>query len=189
MSDLPQKAALGRMPLINLLSEIGTKPMPHTAAGLTPTPAIQVLVGSRFTYLTPVSKAPDDFCLMRVELQAGVLVPLHSHADRETFFILSGELQILTDAEWQTFQPGEVMDVAGGIRHAIRNASAESTTLLLVTTMKMGQFFLDVGHVITDRAPLPPTPAEVQRFVDVSNDYGYWLGSPEDNQAVGISIS
>src|SRR5262249_129119 len=42
-------------------------------------------------YLTDVSDSGEDYCLIRCTLPAGVVVPLHSHADRETFYVLSGK--------------------------------------------------------------------------------------------------
>ena len=34
----------------------------------------------------------DDYCVSIATMPPGVVVPLHSHADRETFFVLSGEM-------------------------------------------------------------------------------------------------
>jgi hypothetical protein len=117
-----------------------------------------------------------------------VVVPIHSHADRETFFILEGELQGLWEDRWTTVGVGGVFDIPGGIRHAWRNGSGGPASLLVVTTMKMGRFFHDIGRPLGTFPPGPPTPAELQRFVELSHAYGYWLGSPADNAAVGISL-
>lgn len=148
---------------------------------------IDIFVGPKLTYLTPDSSAPDDFCLIKVEIPTGVTVPVHSHEDRETFYILAGELEGLTGAEWTTFLPGMVLDVKNGVRHALRNTSAAATTLLMVTTMRMGRFFRDVGR---PHAPglQPPTPADLQHFGTISNEYGYWMGTPADNLVVGITL-
>lgn len=148
---------------------------------------IDIFVGPKLTYLTPRSSAPDDYCLMKVEIPAGVTVPVHSHEDRETFYILAGELDGLTGTEWATFLPGMVLDVKNGVRHALRNTSLASTTLLMVTTMKMGQFFRDVGRPHAPGLP-PPTPANLQHFGTISSEYGYWIGTPADNLGVGITL-
>jgi quercetin dioxygenase-like cupin family protein len=149
---------------------------------------IDIFVGPKLTYLTPKSSAADDFCVMQVEIPAGATVPVHSHPDRETFYVLIGELAGLTGTEWTTLLPGMVLDVKDGVRHALRNPSATPTTLLMVTTMKMGRFFRDVGR--PDAPALPtPTPADLQRFTTIANDYGYWMGTPADNLAVGIGLA
>lgn len=148
---------------------------------------IDIFVGPTLTYLTPGSSAPDDFCLMKVEIPPGVTVPVHSHEDRETFYVLAGQLDGLTGTEWTSFPPGMVLDVKNGVRHALRNSSTNTTTLLMVTTKKMGQFFRDVGRPYTPELP-PPTPADLQRFATTADACGYWMGSPADNLAVGIAL-
>lgn len=50
------------------------------------------VLGPRLQHLTKLSD-DQDYCLMKGEVGPGVFVPLHSHGDRETFFILSGELK------------------------------------------------------------------------------------------------
>jgi hypothetical protein len=32
----------------------------------------------------------------------------------------------------------------------------------------------------------PPNPADLALFFETSHRYGYWLGGPKDNAAVGI---
>ena len=125
---------------------------------------------------------------MQVEIPTGATVPVHSHPDRETFYVLAGELDGLVGTEWTTLLPGMVLDVKDGVRHALRNASAAPTTLLMVTTMKMGRFFRDVGRPDAP-ALLPPTPADLQRFTTIASDYGYWMGTPADNLVVGITLA
>jgi quercetin dioxygenase-like cupin family protein len=148
---------------------------------------IDIFVGPTLTYLTPGSSAPDDFCLMKVEIPPGVTVPVHSHEDRETFYVLAGQLNGLTGTEWAIFLPGMVLDIKNGVRHALRNGSAATTTLLMVTTMKMGQFFRDAGRPYAPGLP-PPTQGDLQHFLTTANECGYWMGSPADNLAVGIRL-
>ncbi len=126
--------------------------------------------------------------MIRSTIPAQVVVPVHSHADRETFYILAGELQGLREVHWSTLVSGEVFDVPGDTRHGFRNLSGTSVSLLLVTTMRMGRFFRDVGRPAATVAPGPPNEADVQRFFEIAQSYGHWLGSPKDNADVGISF-
>jgi len=148
---------------------------------------IDIFAGPKLSYLTTKSSTSSDYCLMKVEIPAGVTVPVHSREDRETFYILAGELDGLTGTEWTTLLPGMVLDVKHGVRHALRNTSAATTTLLMVTTMRMGQFFRDVGRPYAPGLP-PPTPANLRQFGTIANEYGYWMGTPADNLAVGITL-
>jgi quercetin dioxygenase-like cupin family protein len=137
---------------------------------------------------------PDDpgaeFCVMRGVVPPGVAVPLHSHADAEDFFLLSGTQQVLTKCEqglqWRDVNAGDYVHIPAGVPHAHRNVSDEPAIELVITTARLGRFFQEVGR--TDAAR-PPTPGELAQFVAVATRYGYDLATPEQNAAVGIALS
>jgi hypothetical protein len=58
---------------------------------------------------------------------------------------------------------------------------------LITTTARLGKFFQEAGRPITG-SPRPPAPDEIARFAAIAAKYGYWLGSPEENAAVGIEM-
>lgn len=136
--------------------------------------------------LTALSKADDGYCVFRSIFPHGVMVPLHSHADRETFYMLDGRLEGLTPQGWRSFGPGEVFDVPENARHAWRNFSGGPASLLLITTMRLGRFIAELARPAA--SPGPPTQAELERLTALTLDYGYWLGSPEENAAVGLVL-
>jgi quercetin dioxygenase-like cupin family protein len=146
------------------------------------------LFGPQVQLVTALSDEDDGYCLFRGTVPAGAFVPVHSHADRETFYILGGELQGLRQDRWLTLAGGDVLDIPGGVKHAFSNLSAAPVSLVFVTTMRLGRFFCEVGRPVATVPPGPPTPADLQRFLEISHAYGHWLGSPEDNAAVGISL-
>jgi mannose-6-phosphate isomerase-like protein (cupin superfamily) len=49
-------------------------------------------------YLTSLSLHLDEYCVLTAEMPADAIIPLHSHADRETFYILSGEMNFYDGA-------------------------------------------------------------------------------------------
>jgi quercetin dioxygenase-like cupin family protein len=144
--------------------------------------------GPRIQHLTVLSDADDGYCLIGANFPAGVVVPIHSHDDRETFYMIAGELQGLWEDHWISVAGGDVFDVPGGIRHAWRNVSGVPASLLVVTTVRLGRFFRDIGRPIATVPVGPPTPADLQRFFEIAHDYGYWFGSAADNAAVGITF-
>jgi quercetin dioxygenase-like cupin family protein len=146
------------------------------------------VLGPKIQHLTALSDADDGYCLIRSIFPAGVVVPIHSHADRETFYILEGELQGLREDRWRTLAGGDVFDVPGNVKHGWRNLSGAPVSLLFVTTMRMGRFFRDIGRPAATVPPGPPNPADLERFFEIAHRYGYWLGGPEDNAAVGLSL-
>jgi quercetin dioxygenase-like cupin family protein len=48
------------------------------------------LFGHQIQHLTALSDADGGYCLIRSSFPAGTVVPIHSHTDRETFYILTG---------------------------------------------------------------------------------------------------
>jgi quercetin dioxygenase-like cupin family protein len=152
--------------------------------------ALDVL-GPTVQFLTSPAAAYDDFCVMRGVIPPGVAVPLHSHDATEVFFVLSGTKQVLTlgsgPAEWVDVRAGDYVHVPRGTRHAHRNVSGEPLIELVITTARLGKWFEEVGTPATG-APRPPAADVLDHFLAVSRKYGYWLGSPEDNAAVGLRL-
>jgi quercetin dioxygenase-like cupin family protein len=135
-------------------------------------------------YLTELTNDDGDYCLILCTLPPGVVVPMHSHADRETFYVLSGNPDAFKGDHWGTLGPGDVFDARDGIRHAWRNSPGATASMLCVTTMRMAHFLRDVAVDDGSADPL----AHVQRFLRLVQKHGYWLASPEENAAIGLSI-
>jgi quercetin dioxygenase-like cupin family protein len=137
------------------------------------------------------------YCVMTGTIPPGVSVPLHSHPDIESFFLVSGAVQIMSQRdgkfEWLDVKPGELVHVPSNAKHAWRNTSNEPAVQLITTTPKLGRFFLEIGRPVrAGRASValsPPTRDELQHFMRVAANYGYWLGSPAENAAIGIALS
>jgi quercetin dioxygenase-like cupin family protein len=146
------------------------------------------VLGPRIRFLTALSDDDDQYCLMRGTVPAGVVVPLHSHAERETFYVLAGEIEGLQENRWITLGVGDAFDVPGGLKHGWRNLSGASASMLVVVPMRLARFFRDIGRPVATIEPGAPKPADLQRLIEISHAYGYWLGSPADNAAVGISF-
>jgi quercetin dioxygenase-like cupin family protein len=138
--------------------------------------------------LTTLSKADGDYCLFQSIFPQDVVIPMHSHADRETFYMLSGRIEGWIEGGWQSLGPGNVFDVPENARHAFRNYSGGPASLLLLTTIRLGRFFTEIGRPATAPAVGPPTQAELKHLAARAHDYGYWLGSPEDNLSVGLIL-
>jgi len=157
--------------------------------GTTSTP--MDVMGPTVEFLTSPQAAHGEFCVMRGVIPPGVTVPLHSHDDTEVFFVLSGTKQVLTlgdgPAKWVTVRAGDYVHVPRGTRHAHRNLSDEPLIELVVTTARLGTWFERVGTPSTG-VPRPPTTDDLEHFLAVSAQYGYWLGTPEENAAVGLHL-
>jgi quercetin dioxygenase-like cupin family protein len=147
--------------------------------------------GPRVEFLTSPEEAQDDFCVMKGVMPPGIAVPLHSHPDTETFFVISGEVLALRQGaegyDAIVARTGDYVYVPAGTRHGWRDVSSEPMVALMVTTARLGRFFQETGRPVTG-APQPPTPEDLARFAAVAARYGHWLATPEENAAVGIRL-
>src|ERR1700719_4154957 len=126
---------------------------------------------------------------MRGTVPSGVVIPLHSHADPEIFYVLNGSLEVFQAEGWQTVNAGEVVSIPGNVRHALRNTSPSPLTSIIVSRQKLYSFFRELARPFDPNTPpAPPTPEEMQRLFSVAEKYEYWLASPEENAAIGISL-
>ena len=152
---------------------------------------LDLLDGAKMEPLSP--SIEDAYCVMKGTIPSGVSVPLHSHADAESFYVLSGEAQALVETEvglqWQTLRPGDFIHIPGGTKHAWRNVSGEPMAALITCTTKLGRALREMGQLTSEGGKRIPTPADVQRLIEISERYGYWLGSREENAAVGIELA
>jgi quercetin dioxygenase-like cupin family protein len=148
------------------------------------------VLGPTVQYLT--SPEAGEPCVMRGTIPPGVVVPLHSHADPETFLMVSGRAEGLAlsgeDVRWVPVGPGDVFHVPGNAKHAWRNPSHEPAVAIIVSTPKMGRFFRELAAAAGPRPEWPPSQETLHAFLDLADRYGCWNATPEENAAVGIAM-
>jgi quercetin dioxygenase-like cupin family protein len=142
-------------------------------------------------FLTLPPEQTDEYCVIKGTIQPGATVPLHSHPDPESFFVLSGTVQTLFEhgdrLEWVDVKAGDFIHVAGGAKHAHRNVSDEAVVELITTTPMLGRFFQEIGRPRTAGGPPAlPTTDDLQHLERLAAKYHHWLASPAENAAVGI---
>jgi quercetin dioxygenase-like cupin family protein len=164
----------------------------RTITSTEPTQPLDVL-GAVVELLTDPALPEAAYCVIKGTIPAGMVVPLHSHPDEESFFVVSGTAEVLKEIdgrlEWSSVEPGDFVHIPGGVRHAHRNRSARPVVELAITTSQLGRFFREVGRSIGQAdAPRAPTPDEVARFTTTAARYGHWMASPSENASVGIEL-
>jgi len=152
------------------------------------TPELIDLIGGRLELITGMVTSDSDTVLFRSQFEPGKSVPLHSHIDPECFYVLSGSIEVfLVDdmPRWRAVEAGHSLLVQDGLKHSIRNVTDQPADLILVTNGRLAQFFREAGRPVTPSTKiLPPTPDDIQRFMHVSEVYGYWRASPAESAAV-----
>jgi quercetin dioxygenase-like cupin family protein len=121
------------------------------------------------------------YWVMKEELPPNVSVPLHSHDDEESFYVLSGEAQVLMQTkagfEWRSLTKGDFAHIPSGAKHAWRNLQSCRAEMLLTTTPKLGRFLCEMGEFARNGGG----PGLAEKLHYLSQRYGYWLGSPQEN--------
>jgi quercetin dioxygenase-like cupin family protein len=88
------------------------------------------MLGPRIQFMTALSDNDNDYCLIKGSVPPGVVVPLHSHPERESFYALEGEVEGFWKDRWITLGVGDPFDVPGGLKHGWRNLSNASAMRL-----------------------------------------------------------
>lgn len=145
------------------------------------------VLGPLIQFVTPVGEE-EGYCVIQARFPGGVTIPMHSHPDRETLVVLGGEIDGWLDGTWQTYRVGQAMDIPADRAHALRNVSGHEVRLMLVTTMRIGRFFEEIGQPANPAGAAMPSPKRLAALAAASRRYGYWLGSPEDNAAAGLRL-
>ena len=152
-----------------------------------------IVLGVLLQFLSTPQQINDEISVMRATVPSGVVIPLHSHADPEIFYVLNGSLEVF-QAEgpsegWQTVTAEEVVSIPGNVRHALRNSSPGPITAITVSKQELYSFFRELVRPFDPNSPpAPPTPEEMQHLFSVAEKYEYWLASPDENAAIGISL-
>jgi quercetin dioxygenase-like cupin family protein len=146
--------------------------------------------GPTLEFLTPPTEGV--YCVLKGTIPPGGSVPLHSHPEPESFFVVSGKGQALIERdarlEWIDVKAGDFIHIPGNAKHAHRNTSTEPLVELATTNATLGKFFLEIGRAPSPGQALsPPTAEDLARFQRISARYGQWMASPAENAAVGLT--
>src|ERR1700730_15930170 len=100
-----------------------------------------IVLGVLLQFLSTPEQINDQISVMRGTVPSGVVIPLHSHADPEIFYVLNGSLELFQaegpSAGWQTVSAGEVVSIPGNVRHALRNTSPSPITAIIVSKQQL----------------------------------------------------
>jgi quercetin dioxygenase-like cupin family protein len=127
----------------------------------------------------------ENYCVMKGTIPPGGIVPLHRHDDPESFFVLSGEGQVLAETEggleWRTVHAGDFIDTCGA-KHALRNLSKNPVETIIVTTPRLGRFLRELADLFKGGYD------SLEELHRIAETYGYWTAGPQENAQVGIII-
>lgn len=151
------------------------------------------LFGPSFQFLVAPQPSDEAPCVIKGTIPPGVSVPIHRHLSVEACFVLSGNVQVLSDeggeAHWIAAGPGDFIEVPSNAKHAFGNRSQHPVVQLITINSKLGRLFQEIGRPITQDPRLsPPSPDNLKHLVKICERYGYWVATPEENASAGISL-
>ena len=136
-----------------------------------------------------------EVVVLRGTIPPGRAVPLHTHPDPETFYLISGTVEGLVissseEVSWAQIEHGGAWHVPPDLRHGWRNPADEPAVLMLMTTPNLGEWFLEAGTPLSslDQIQWPPSEKTLARMFEAAARHSLWLASPEENATVGISM-
>lgn len=148
--------------------------------------------GVQLQFLVAPEETGNQTSLYKGILPSGVVIPLHSHPDSEIFYVLEGTLELYQETGeykgWHSLSAGNAIAVASGVKHALRNTSSTPSAAIAVTEHGLYEFFREIAKPAQQGATTPPSPEDMQSLFAVAAKYSYWMGSPEENAAVGIKL-
>ena len=160
--------------------------MTQTASIVDPEQGEQIgVLGPTIRFLTPPDGRTDLPCVMRGTIPPGGMVPLHSHADPETFLALSGAVEGLSYTD-----DGFALD-PGRPRRRLPRAGRRQARVAQSRRRAGGD---ERREHEPDRHVLPRGRGVAGRRTTRRGDswrsrrYGYWNATPEENAAIGIVL-
>lgn len=161
----------------------------------TPSPALDQMFdvfGVQLQFLVAPEETGNQTSLYKGVLPSGVVIPLHSHPDSEVFYVIEGILEVYQEngeyKGWHSVSAGNAIVVAPEVKHALRNSSSTPSAAIAVTERGLYEFFREIAKPAQQGNTMPPSPDDMQRLFAVAAKYSYWMGSPEENAAVGIKL-
>ncbi len=152
------------------------------------------VMGGIVRYLASPEDTPGgDHCIMEGELPAGVVIPLHTHPDPESFYLLDGQMELYLDdgvaSGWQTVRAGELAVVPGSAKHAWRNTGGAASHAIIITGPHVYGFFRSIGRPVdANRSLGQPDANRMAEVLEAAKHNQCWNAGPEENEAIGISM-
>jgi quercetin dioxygenase-like cupin family protein len=86
--------------------------------------------GVKIRWLIAEKDGAPNFHMRHFEIAPGGNTPLHAHAWEHEVFILKGAGVLGGAAEGESFKPGDVVFMPGGVEHNFQNTGAEPVEML-----------------------------------------------------------
>jgi len=105
------------------------------------------------------------------------------HTQEETFYILQGEMEFVTDGATTRATTGSLVRIPKGVLRDYKNVGPEpARVLVLFTPGGFEGFFEEVGELVTDSSAPPEGSPDVERLVAAAKKYGCDIPPPPEEE-------
>lgn len=140
--------------------------------------------GDRYNFLVTGEETNNAIFQFEAVVPVGGGPPPHTHSrEDETFYVVSGSLEILVGTSTYQAKAGDFVFVPRGTVHRFKNlGSGESVQLVTFVPAGMEGYFRTVFPPVTDpkAAPPPITDELIQKMQEAAPKYGVEFPAPPD---------
>lgn len=125
------------------------------------------VMGDRITVKTAGSETDGRFSLLEFDTPKDVGPPPHSHAWREAYWVLEGEIEFVIDGKNQRLTPGSWLVVPGGTVHFSKALSERARYLMFAEPAGVENFLIDVHKETADN------PGNMKKVLEIAARHGF----------------
>ena len=101
------------------------------------------------------------------------------HTQEETFYVLEGEMEFITDGVTTRAAAGSLVRIPRGVLRDYKNVGSEpARVLVLFAPGGFEGFFAEVDELVTGQSAPPEDPPDVERLVAAAAKYGCEIPPP-----------
>jgi quercetin dioxygenase-like cupin family protein len=139
-------------------------------------------VGDKYVLLATGEQTGGSYCLAEAIVPPGGGPPPHYHTrEEEAFYVLEGQITFTVDGEIVVGSPGTFVQIPRGTPHAFKNESVGPARMLIQCSPPgFDKFIAEIGTELpgAEASPLPPTPAEIEKLLQIAPNYGIVMLPP-----------
>jgi mannose-6-phosphate isomerase-like protein (cupin superfamily) len=145
------------------------------------------ILGIHCVWKVTEADSGGHYCMLEMHVPPGAGVPMHQHAQQETFVVVEGDAEFTRlgrgtqSAEWFKVAPGETVNVPSWAMHGFRNPGEQPIRILLICARGIEPFFREAGVPVVRGAALPTSPPSqesIARVIDIAMRAGQRFAPP-----------
>jgi quercetin dioxygenase-like cupin family protein len=138
-------------------------------------------MGNLFSFLANAQDTHNQFAVMEIKARRGFEPPPHTHSrDDEAFYLLEGEIEFYIGNHHIHAKAGSFVFAPRGIMHSFQFTTDEVRMLVISTPpgLEAGFQRLSEPAQTLDLPPIPTTPPDVPRLIQVFGELGVTFAPP-----------